>query len=403
MLLSPTLTYAKRGSVASRAIDFDGEAHSPVSRLDGWRSVLGDALMAQWDELAGEAAEPNVFGESWFLGPALNQFDPDDRVQLFTVRDAGQLTGLMPIAPQTQYGRWPVPHVQNWLHHNAFLGTPLVRKGHEHAFWQALLHMLDAQPGQALFAHFNRLATRGPLVAALDAVCHAQNRRFALVHHEERALLEAGKTPQAHFESAVRAKKRKELRRQKNRLGEEGELSFARHIDGHGIARWADEFLTLEAAGWKGHNRSALACSAQTRALFHAVLNGAAARGRLERLELRLNGKPLSMLVNFLCAPGSFGFKTAFDEDYARFSPGVLLQIENLALLNRPDVHWCDSCAAEGHPMIDSLWTGRRSIGRYSVAIGGPGRRAIFNALLSAELARVSSKRTLAVPHGDAP
>jgi hypothetical protein len=102
----------------------------------------------------------------------------------------------------------------------------------------------------------------------------------------------------------------------------------------------------------------------------------------------------LAMLVNFMCAPGSFSFKTAFDEDYARFSPGVLLQIENLALLEHPHIAWCDSCAAEGHPMIDSLWTGRRAVGRYSVAIGGSGRRAIFGALLKAELGRAARRKT---------
>jgi hypothetical protein len=65
-----------------------------------------------------------------------------------------------------------------------------------------------------------------------------------------------------------------------------------------------------------------------------------------------------------------------------------LLQIENLALLERSGIDWCDSCAAEGHPMIDSVWTGRRTIGRYSMAIGGAGRRALFRAYLGAELAR---------------
>ena len=40
-------------------------------------------------------------------------------------------------------------------------------------------------------------------------------------------------------------------------------------------------------------------------------------------------------------APGAFSFKTAFDEDYARFSPGVLLQIENLALLERDGIEYC--------------------------------------------------------------
>jgi hypothetical protein len=98
------------------------------------------------------------------------------------------------------------------------------------------------------------------------------------------------------------------------------------------------------------------------------------------------------MLANFLTPPGAFSFKTAFDEDYARFSPGVLLQIENLALLQRDGIDWCDSCAAQDHPMIDSLWAGRRAIGRYSVAIGGRAKRAAFAALLAAETTKARLK-----------
>ena len=383
--------------MASRAITTGTNADSLVSRLDSWRVMLDDRFVADWGDLAITAVEPNAFAESWFLRPALAQFDPEGRVQLFALWNAKRLVGLMPVAPQAQYGRWPVPHVQNWLHHNAFLGTPLVRRGYETAFWQALLPLLDAQPGQALFAHFNCLSTNGPLVAALKQICQTESRRYALVHTEERALLEGDMSPGIYFETTVRGKKRKELRRQKNRLAEDGELTFARHTGDDGLVEWTREFLALERAGWKGSNGSALDCSPLTRALFTDTLKGAAAIGKLERLELRLDGRPLAMLVNFLCAPGSFSFKTAFDEDYARFSPGVLLQIENLVLLDRAGIDWCDSCAAEGHPMIDSLWTGRRSIGRYSVAIGGSGRRALFGALLKAELARGASRK-ISVP-----
>lgn len=383
--------------MASRAIIFDDGAGKLVHRLDGWREVVDDALKLAWDDLAADAAEPNAFSESWFLSPALEQFDPLGRVQMFTLWDAGRIVALMPIASQPQYGRWPVPHVQNWLHHNAFLGAPLVRAGYERAFWAALLALLDAQPGQALFAHFNCLAVGGPLAVALDEVCRDHHRRCALVHREERALLAGDVTPEAYFEAAVRGKKRKELRRQKNRLAEEGALSFVRHLDDTDLAEWTTEFLTLERAGWKGDNGSALDCLPQTRNLFADALIGASAQHKLERLELRLDGKPLAMLVNFLCRPGSFSFKTTFDEEYARFSPGVLLQIENLALLSREDTLWCDSCAAQGHPMIDSLWTGRRTIGRYSVAIGGAGRRAIFAALSKAEQARSALRKSSAM------
>ena len=85
-------------------------------------------------------------------------------------------------------------------------------------------------------------------------------------------------------------------------------------------------------------------------------MTGAADAGKLDMRALDLGGRPLAMLVNFLCPPGGFSFKTAFDEDYARFSPGVLLQRENLALLDRSGIDWTDSCAAADHPMIERIW-----------------------------------------------
>src|SRR3546814_13945194 len=87
------------------------------------------------------------------------------------------------------------------------------------------------------------------------------------------------------------------------------------------------------------------------------------------------------MLVNFLCPPGGFSFKTAFDEDYARFSPGVLLQQANLDLLEDPKIAWVDSCAAPGHPMIDSVWRERRSLVWMNVPLSSPANRLRFAVL----------------------
>src|SRR3546814_16764560 len=70
-----------------------------------------------------------------------------------------------------------------------------------------------------------------------------------------------------------------------------------------------------------------------------------------------------------------FSFKIAFDETMSRFSPGVLIEIDNLRrVLNRDDLDWMDSCAAADHPMIDSLWGERRQIVQYRVALRGVGR-----------------------------
>ena len=95
------------------------------------------------------------------------------------------------------------------------------------------------------------------------------------------------------------------------------------------------------------------------------------------------------MLSTFLTPPGAFGFKTAFDEDYARFSPGFLLEREFLGALHRFGIDWCDSCASANHEIMNRIWCERRQVGRVSIAIGGPLRRAAFSQILRKEIAEV--------------
>ena len=201
-------------------------------------------------------------------------------------------------------------------------------------------------------------------------------------------MLASDLSPEAYLEAAMSGKKRKELRRQFTRLSELGQVRFERRTDADGLEKWIEDFLALEHSGWKGSAGSALASHQATTQLFREALAGATAHNRLERLTLTLDGDPLAMLVSFLSPPGAFSYKTAFDERFARFSPGVLLQRENLAMLDHTAVRWTDSCAAADHPMIDHIWRERRAIGRISIAIGGPIRRFAFRLIAKAELGR---------------
>jgi CelD/BcsL family acetyltransferase involved in cellulose biosynthesis len=353
-----------------------------------WTACASVDDLDHWSTLADRAPLANPFFEHWCLLPALAHLHAAGRVHLARLWRGGGLDGLMPLVRARRYGRHPLPHLAGWLHANCFLGAPLVAAGAEETFWQALLDWADAHAGAALFLHIAALPLDTPLAEALSAVAARDGRRIALVHREDRALLQADLTPEAYLAAAVSGKKRKEYRRQHARLAELGALRALRTRDADGAAEWIERFLALEAQGWKGRAGSALASSPGTGAFAREALGEAARLGRLDRVSLELDGAPVAMLATLLAGDGAFSFKTAFDEAYARFSPGVLLQLENLALLDDPALAWCDSCAAADHPMIDSLWRERRPIGRFSVAIGGRGRRAVFDRLLTMELNR---------------
>ncbi|GGZ10880.1 GNAT family N-acetyltransferase [Novosphingobium colocasiae] len=353
-----------------------------------WRALEG--RIAEWDRLALDASEPNPFFESWYLLPSLLNLPATDAVQVLCFEEDGRLAGLMPITRSPRYYRWPVPNLSSWVHDNCFCGVPLVARGAEVAFWLALLRWADANPGSSLFLHMRGITENGPLHTALTAILEADGRPSGIVHHEARAMLASELGPDAYLEAAMSGKKRKELRRQTNRLAERGLLRFERRHDTADIGPWADQFLALERSGWKGQAGSAMACDPGTAALLRQALDGAAARGRLERLTLSLDDRPIAMLATFLTPPGAYSFKTAFDEEFAAYSPGVLLQRENLVVLDRPDIAWTDSCASADHPMIERIWREKRGIVRLSIAIGGPVRRAAFQHLLRAERSRVT-------------
>ena len=362
--------------------------------------ALSPALASGWDAVAADASEPNPFVERWCLQSALHLLDPERQTRLVLVQSGadGPVIGVMPLAPARHYGRLPLRHVSGWAHPNHFHGAPLVRAGLESLFWSILLGWCDAAPWAHTMLHVPRLTEDGPLHHALVEVAAARGIDAEIVHREERALLSSDLSPDAYWEAAVRAKKRKEHRRQANRLAEQGTVAFRRWSAGEEVEPWVDAFLDLEARGWKGQAGSALASHGDTEAWFRAILGGAADAGRLDMRALDLDGRPLAMLVNFLCPPGAFSFKTAFDEGYARFSPGVLLQQENLDLLDDDRIAWADSCAAPGHPMIDSVWRERRALLWVNVPLAGRADRLRFSMLTRAERAWRRWKRPDAAP-----
>lgn len=379
------IDFFQPGSVGAAA------AAAPVAHERVVAAIPAD-LEAEWAELVHRASEPNAFAEPWFVAPSLAHLR-DESVRLVELRSGGRLTGLIMVGVERRYGRIPVPHVENWRHHHHFLGAPLVAAGEEERFWRALLGHLDDSAWAPNFLHFHGLVEGGPVLEGLRAAAEALGRGCAIVHREVRAALASELSPQAYYDATVRKKKRKELARLRNRLAELGTLTTREFSSGEDLSAWCDAFLRLEASGWKGREGSALGCRPATEAFFREAIAGAHAAARLQLLALELDGRPIAMLVNFLTPPGSFSFKTAFDEQFARFSPGVLLQIENLAILDRPDIEWMDSCAAESHPMIDSLWAERRAIVRVTVPFRGVRRRIVHGGARALEALSAGLRR----------
>ena len=97
----------------------------------------------------------------------------------------------------------------------------------------------------------------------------------------------------------------------------------------------------------------------------------------------------------------AFWWKTAYDEDFAAFSPGVLLALDvTSTLLADKGLTLTDSCACADHPMIDRIWAERIAIGDLFIAYDGvQGQRFRCNGAARrrlSEFARQSQSRRVA-------
>jgi len=374
-----------RRSVASVAQVFTRPRRTPPLPVAGAPEIvvvrdLDDLREHRRDleDLAAEALESNIFYEPILLEPALRYFGAGRQLELVLVyrSDGGphprpRLAGFFPFERVGRYRGLPVTALVSFKHLHCFLCTPLVRRRGANETFSAALDWLTETSGATL-VELGSIGAAGSVHQLLLQELHARRRLFWLRNWSTRAFFEPSVDAESYLRSAISGLALKEVRRKARRLGEQGRLAWRELEPGEDARPWLDDFLRLEASGWKGRERSALACRAEERDFFVAAATAAHARGRLMFLGLFLDDRPLALKCNFMNADGGYAFKIAFDEEYRAFSPGFLLEVENVRRLHRrPGVRWVDSCADSQHAMINRLWPGRRSL---ATVVFGTGR-----------------------------
>ena len=332
--------------------------------------------------LAAAALEPNAFYEPFMVEPAVRSFGDGKALEIVCVYrpDPGmpgrrRLTGFFPFERTRRYRGLPLSARISFDHPHCFLGTPLVHREDAGATFGILLEWLQ-RPGPSL-TELRRVAADGPVHQHLVQALHAR-RRPIWVEGSTRALFEPALDADTYLRGAISGGALKEVRRKERRLAEQGRLSWRELAPGEDARPWLEQFLRLEASGWKGQERSALACREEERTFFQSAALAAHARGRLMLLGLFLDSEPLALKCNFLAGDGGFAFKIAFDERYAGFSPGFLLEIDNVRRLHQRRLRWMDSCAEAEHAMINRLWPGRRTMATVLFATGrAPGTQLV--------------------------
>ncbi|BCP55292.1 hypothetical protein K32_39090 [Kaistia sp. 32K] len=315
-------------------------------------------------------AEENPFFAPALLTAALDHL-ADGKVELVLLAgDDDAAIALAPIHP-TRLGRL-VPAVAVWVHSLGPLGTPLLDAGDPDRAAAGLIAAMDgAAPGRRIL-EFPYLPLAGPIVGTLQLQARLQGRPIAWIGTHQRAILRRNPGDGTGLLPAIAPKKRKELARQFRRLAELGSVTTGHTNEPEAVLAALDEFFALEASGWKGRRGTALALRPQEKAFAIAAVTEAARTGDVAIDAIRLDGRAIAMLISFRAGASAVTWKIAFDEAYARFSPGVHVMLQaSERLAGEAGIDCIDSLAVADHPMVDHLWPDRLEIG--TLVIGPKG------------------------------
>jgi CelD/BcsL family acetyltransferase involved in cellulose biosynthesis len=132
-------------------------------------------------------------------------------------------------------------------------------------------------------------------------------------------------------EQQLTARRRSDLRRAQRRAARLGEVSYEMLAPSPAeLQPLLEEAIAVEAAGWKGRARTALAHDEMRRAFFRHYAAAACSKGILRLCFLRIGGQAAAVQLAVETGNRFWLLKLGYDEQFARCSPGSLLLMETI-------------------------------------------------------------------------
>lgn len=326
-----------------------------TARYEARFVALPDLLRreAEWAKLVDAALEPNPFYAPSFLAAAERHLHPHRPILYLIVEDKAASDALCALFPLER------PHLRDgvlWgalaLYRNPYLclTVPPVRiNGAEDILATALA---------ALAHRAARLIL--PLTSAsraFDRLLRSASERLRLplgrIDGRSRAAVETDLDVEdyrnTYWKKAIRSQERRRLRQ----LGEVGSVIHRTFLaTDPGGQDALDAFLRLEKAGWKGQHGTALLQSPKTAAFAQHAFLAAHESGRVLFETLSVDDRIIAVNINLVAGQVGFAIKSAYDETFARFGAGNLLDGFSLALASAGGpLRRLDSCAPLDHPI----------------------------------------------------
>lgn len=297
---------------------YDGQ-HGLSLLYDDWLALMADINSRCFYH------DPDWFG-AYFA--SRDTIDPP--ITFFAVRRGEKLIAVIPLQRQPGRRPWRPTLLSMPVESQLYMPDCAIAATEDHP--AILTFVLDGISQQFGWS-WDRFTISHTLQASLIATALATQTVRKLRTQKTDACSVVPVRPYNELLTQMKAKYRQNLNRARRMIASLDAAEFCVVTEPDEITRTFEEFIELEASGWKGgtgkprgdiQRPAAIALNDKKRRFYETAVSAFARRGAVEIFCVRAEGKLIGAEVWLVLGDTCFAMKTAYDENYSRMSPGVM-------------------------------------------------------------------------------
>lgn len=340
---------------------------------------LADCDVIAWRELSAHVLETNPLFEPECLIPAAKILPNGEEMSLVIADDGGKFYGCFPVIVVA--GIDEMVSAIPGLRRRAFTTqvrrlrydlTPLIRNERGAEAATALLRVLTSRQSanRAGILVLEAMDDGGPVAEVLRGAAKVLKLPVRTYRTWERPILRR-RDEMTYLENHSR-EHLKGFEKKRRRLGEllAGEV---RLVDRSSDISAIDELIAMEASGYKAKTGVALVSHPGEPEWLKDMCDQFRERNRVLLYSLQVGEIVVAMHLMIRAGDGLFGLQIVYNEEYSKFSPGILLDLDVIEGFHKmTSAQWLDSCTYEGNETFLRFYPDRRQVSTVLVGVGGP-------------------------------
>jgi len=328
---------------------------------------LTPEFTSRWAQLESRSVEGNAFLSPHFVIPAVEHLEGayDQKPLILAVEsdDGSELLALGLFEVSRNSRLLPLTHLKSWRCEHTLFDGLLVDKQRGTAALTTLFTWLGQQGRRWQGVAFTDRSADSELNDLLDHAAAQTNATWFEDWSRERAVIPIAEVPDDCLQTLYSKNRRRNFKRAEKQLATHGAVRFSYLDRGRESAENVQNFLELEAMGWKSEEGTALLSSTGHEQFCREMASRFAADQQLVIYQLSVDGAPVASALNMKSADDLFCFKIGWNPEFASGSPGILNELNFLQNCreNLPDVRLADSCAKPGS-YVEDVWPWKRRL-----------------------------------------